>query len=276
MIPKKDGNILEILQKNMNSSSMDEVIRLVRERIDQNKKTFITTPNPEFIIYAQNNPWFKKILMQSDIAISDGVALLWAEEVLKKNNPFSRLLVGFLTGLKVIFTGWGKKRITGTDLMEKLCQLAAKNGWSVYFLGGKEGIAQKALKKLQSKYKGLMGGANSGPQLEIRNSKLIGNSQFEIGKLVDEINDKQPTFLFVAFGMGKQEKFIFDNWSKLKVKLAMGIGGAFDYLSGEVKRAPQWVQNMGFEWFYRLIKEPWRWKRQLGLLNFIGLVLKGE
>jgi len=282
MTPKKDGNIFKILEIDLNSASVVVVLGLIEQRTDQNRRTFLTTPNPEFIVYAQQHPWFKRLLIQSDIAIPDGVALLWAKEVLRKNNPFSRLLVGFLTGLRVVFTGWGKRRITGTDLMEKLCQLAAKKRWSIYLLGGKEGIAQKTLKVLQAKYGGLKGWANSGPKLEITTEdtsdggrqSLRGHDSSEVKKWIDQINIKHPDLLFVAFGMGKQEKFIVDHWDQLKIKLGIGIGGAFNYLSGEIKRAPQWVQNMGFEWLYRLCQEPWRWKRQLSLLKFIWLVLR--
>jgi N-acetylglucosaminyldiphosphoundecaprenol N-acetyl-beta-D-mannosaminyltransferase len=244
MTPKKDGNIVKILQTNLNSSSMEEVIRLIKGRITQNEKTFVVTPNPEFIIYAQENPWFEKILMQSDIAIPDGVALLWAKEVSKKNYFFSRLLAGFSTGLKVIFAGWGQKRITGTDLTDQLCQL---KGW-----------------------------ANPGPILTLNPQKRILEPILEVKRIVEDISKKQPDLLFVALNMGKQEKFIIDNWSQLKIKLGMGIGGAFDYLSEEVKRAPQGIQKIGFEWLYRLMKEPWRWKRQLALLKFVKLVLKEE
>jgi N-acetylglucosaminyldiphosphoundecaprenol N-acetyl-beta-D-mannosaminyltransferase len=280
MVLKKDGNIFKILEIELISSSLEEVLGLIEQRIAKKQRTFVVTPNPEFLVFSREAPWFKRILIQSDIAIPDGVALLWAREVLKKNSLFGRLLIGFLTGLKVIFAGWGQKRVNGTDLMEKLCQLAAGKGWGVYLLGGKPGIAQKTLEILQNRYPGLEGWVETGPKLEIVPRSGIWlrqrNSQLEIGKLVEEINQKQPTFLFVAFGMGKQEKFIWDNWGKLNVRVAIGVGGAFDYLSSQVKRAPKWIQNMGFEWFYRLCREPRRWKRQLRLLEFIWLVLRGK
>jgi len=248
MTPKKDGNIVKIIQTNLNGSSMDEVLGLIEGRISQNKKTFIVTPNPEFLVFAHQNPWFGDILNHSDIAIPDGIGLIWA----------SRFL-----GQKVI-----KERISGVDLMAKLCQLAAKKGWSIYLLGGKTGIAQKTLAILVQKYPNLHGWAENGPKLSLKNWDTKLTEEY-----VQKINQKTPDLLFVAFGMGKQEKFIYDNWDQLKIKLGMGIGGAFDYLSGEVKRPPQWIQNMGFEWFYRLMKEPWRWKRQLSLGKFIWLCL---
>jgi N-acetylglucosaminyldiphosphoundecaprenol N-acetyl-beta-D-mannosaminyltransferase len=271
MTPKKDGNIVKIVQTNLNSSPMDEVLGLIEGRISQNKKTFIVTPNPEFLVYGEQNPWFEEVLIHSDIAISDGVALLWVREVIKEKGFLKRLLKGFLTGLKVIFAGWGKRRVTGIDLMAKLCQLVAKKRWSVYLLGGKPRIAQKTLGVLRQKYPDLQGWAENGPNLDLKNW-----DKEMVGEWIKKINQKAPDLLFVAFGMGKQEKFISDNWADLKVKLAMGIGGAFNYLSGEVKRPPQWIQNMGFEWLYRLMKEPWRWKRQLSLGKFIWLVLTSK
>lgn len=274
--PKKDGNTFKIFGIELISNSLEEVPGLVERRIAKGQKTLIVTPNTEFLVFSRKNPWFKRILMQSDIAIPDGVALIWAGEVLKKNNPFFRLLVGFWTGLKVIFLGWGKRRVTGTDLMAKLCQLAAKKGWSIYLLGGKERIAEKTLKILQAKSIGLEGWTENGPQLSLRAGVWSQESEKKADQLIKSINAKSPDLLFVAYTMDKQLKFIGENWPKLKVKMAMGVGGAFDYLSGEVKRPPQWIQNMGFEWFYRLMKEPWRWKRQLSLGKFIWLVLTSK
>jgi N-acetylglucosaminyldiphosphoundecaprenol N-acetyl-beta-D-mannosaminyltransferase len=273
---KKDGDTFKIFGIELVGSSEKEVLGLIEARTAQNQRTFIATPNPEFMVYAQQHPWFKRLLIHSDMSIPDGVALLWAKEVLKKNNLFPRLWAGFLTGLKVIFIGWGQKRVTGTDLTEKLCQLAAKNHWTVYFLGGKEKTNPMALKKMQEKYSGLKGWANPGPVFSLNLQKSILEPTLEVKKAVEDINQKQPDFLFVALNMGKQEKFIVDNWNQLKVKLGMGIGGAFNYLSGDVKRAPFWIQKIGFEWFYRLCQEPWRWKRQLKLFQFLFLVLKGK
>ena len=276
-ILKKDGNTLEIFKTTLVGGTQEGVLGVIQQRIKQGEKIFITTPNPEFLIFAQTHPWFHKILIHSDIAIPDGVALFWAREVLKKNGFFSRLLVGFWTGLKIIFTGWGQKRVTGTDLMEKLCQLAAKNNWSVYFLGGKEKQrAPIALGKMQRKYPGLKGWVNPGPILSLNFQKLVLEPTLEAKKMVEDINKKKPDLLFVALNMGKQEKFIYDNWYQLKVKLGMGVGGAFDYLSGEVERAPLWIQKTGFEWLYRLLKEPWRWRRQRSLLTFIWLILRDK
>lgn len=249
---EKVGDTAKIVGITLNSTSKAQVLRKITSRLDRQEKTFIVTPNPEFLVFANRNPWFKKILDKADLAIPDGIGLVWASRFLAlRPRPTLR------------------GRISGTDLMEELCQMAAKSGWSVYFLGGKPGIAQKTLEILQTRYPGLKGWAESGPKLEID-----GWNHKEVKKWGEEISRKSPDLLFVAFGMGKQEKFIGENWQDLKVKVAMGVGGAFDYLAGEIPRAPAWSQDLGLEWLYRLIHQPWRWKRQLALIEFVWLVLK--
>jgi N-acetylglucosaminyldiphosphoundecaprenol N-acetyl-beta-D-mannosaminyltransferase len=250
---KKDGNSVEILGVRINSTELAEVLKKINQRIDHGLKTFVVTPNPEFLVYTQEHPWFKSILNQADLAIPDGIGLIWASRFLA-----SRSL----------------KRISGTDLMEKLCALAVKKGWSVYLLGGASSVALKSLTALKNRYLGLNGWAESGPKLNLLPITYYLSPKQEIARVVRRINLRKPDFLFIAFGMGKQEKFIWDNWDKLNVKLAMGVGGAFDYLSSQVPRAPKWIQKIGFEWLYRLIQEPWRWRRQLALLKFIFLVFK--
>ncbi len=246
-IVKKDGFKVKIAGVGLNSSSQKEVLRKIDQRIQAGKRTFITTPNSEFLVFAQKNPWFRQILNQADLAVPDTIGLVWA---------------GIILGKPV-------KRFPGVHLMEALCRAAAKSGWTVYLLGARPGVAQKTLAVLKKRYPGLKGWAEEGPP-DPRYSPKTANKEDWVGK----INQKKPDLLFVAFGMGKQEKFIADNWSQLRVKLAMGVGGAFDYLSGRVKWAPKWVRKLGFEWIYRLFQEPWRWRRQLRLIEFIVLVIR--
>jgi len=241
----------------LTSTSLSKVLRALIKKINSGQRFFIVTLNPEFLVFAEANPWFKTILNKADIAIPDGTGLVWASKFLGK--PI-------------------EERISGTDLMEELCKIAAEKRWTVYLLGGQPGVAKKTLDILKKRYPGLQGWAESGPKLEMpasRDSFGMGNWKLETTeKWIEKVNQKKPTFLFVAFGMGKQEKFIYDNWNKLNVKLAMGVGGAFDYIGGKIPRAPKWVQNTGFEWLFRLLRQPWRIRRQLALLRFIWLIFK--
>ncbi len=282
-------NTFTINQIDVVSSSKSQLLIEIEKKITSRHKIFIVTPNPEFIIFAKENPWFKAILKKADLAIPDGVGLVWASRFLARKENTSEVKHRLRhEGTSEVEQGGEsiKERISGTDLMQDLCRLAAKKGWTVYLLGGRTGVAKKALAVLKKRYPRLKGWAETGPTLEDtpgvkqglgpENTPGVKPSAGHLrgGKWVERINQKSPTFLFVGMGMGKQEKFIADNWKKLDVKLAMGVGGAFDYLSGEIPRAPRWIRNLGLEWLYRLIREPWRWRRHLRLIKFVQLVVK--
>jgi N-acetylglucosaminyldiphosphoundecaprenol N-acetyl-beta-D-mannosaminyltransferase len=250
---KKELNKVKIDFLNLISTSEEELLDFLGARISQGKKTFLVTPNPEFFVFARHCAWFRMCLKKADLALPDGIGLVWASRFL--GQPI-------------------KKRITGTDLLIKLCQRAAKKGWSVAFIGGEKEVAQKTLSVLKKSYPGLHGWAKTGPQLELKNGRWTPTSQRKIKVMVKAINAQKPDLLFVALGMAKQEKLLADNWSKLNVKLGMGVGGAFDYLAGQVPRAPKWLRKLGLEWFYRLLHQPWRWQRQLRLIEFGGWILQ--
>lgn len=204
------------------------------------EKYFITTPNPEILVYANTHPDYKKILNAAKIALPDGVGLF-----------LGSALVGHTL----------KERITGVDFMEEICKRSAGRTLSIGLLGGRGGVADKAAECLKIKYPWL--------NVVFVGEEWVTNSKFKVQNSKLKID-----ILFVAFGHPKQEEWISENLHKLPVKIAMGVGGAFDYISGNVTRAPFMVRAIGFEWLYRLIKQPWRWHRQLALIKFIWLVLK--
>lgn len=154
------------------------------------------------------------------------------------------------SGLKL--SGKIKNILAGTDFMEELIKLAAERSFTTGFLGGKDGVAERCTECLLRKY----------PKLKVL---------FASG----DTNAKIPPcdLLFVALGHKKQERWIVENLDKIPVHVAMGVGGAFDYLSGSVPRAPQGLRNLGFEWLFRLVVQPWRIKRQLVLLEYLWLLL---
>lgn len=141
--------------------------------------------------------------------------------------------------------------IPGVDFMEELAKMAAEKAVAVGFLGGGVRVANLCAERLQKKY----------PKLQIVFAEQ------------EQIKDKKCDLLFVAFGHPKQEFWIYENLSKIPVKVAMGVGGAFDYISGKVPRAPKWMRNIGLEWLFRLIVQPWRIKRQIKLLKYVTLIL---
>lgn len=224
-----------ILGVGITNASGNEILEYIVKNIENfKKKLFIATPNPEFLVRASKNSDFKNILNRADLASADGIGVIIAGKFL--GRPL-------------------KGRFTGIDLVKNLCKRVAEKPITVGFLGGRAGVAEKTAECLRKNYPGLK---VAFVQEEWPKAGKSGNIDI----------------LFVAFGAPKQEIWINENLTKIPVKVAIGVGGAFDYISGNVSRAPSWVQNIGLEWLYRLIVQPWRIKRQIALLEFIALVLK--
>lgn len=249
---------IKILKVGFDKITLDKAAeKAIKWAKEIGRKRYIVTPNPEFLLEAEKNEKFLRILNRADLSIPDGTGILWAATYLEKIQRNKAKFFKILKALKtLLFGGFFPKsirktlleRVTGTDLMEKICKKSAKENLKIFLLGAKEGIAEKAKKKLSEKYPGLnIVGTYSGYPKE-NNLKII--------------DEKEPDILFVAYGAPAQEFWIDRNLPKLKsVKLAMGIGGAFDFIAGERKRAPKLIQNIGLEWLYRLIQEPKRAKR---------------
>lgn len=217
----------------------------------EGRGAFIVTPNPEFLLAARKDEEFFYILNKADLAIPDGVGLVFAG----------------------LFMGKFIRRVSGIDLMYDICELAERENKSVYLLGGRDGVAQEAGEKLQKFYPNLkIVGAEVGLQSgawELQAGKWLEGAS-ENQKLLERINKTRPDIIFVAFGHPKQEKWIYHALHEgeqalahlQSVRLAMGVGGSFDFIAGRIKRAPRMMRAVGLEWLWRLVQEPRkRWKR---------------
>lgn len=235
----------------------------------KDKARWVATVNPEFVMKAEKDKDFADILkLRTDLNTIDGIGLVWGLETIQKLKVKSqkcklkfKICYGLETGMKVLLGKYKNRVVAGSSLMESLCRQASEKKWKVFFLGGWEDRAKLTRLYFEKKYKGLKAESCPG-EPEISNQKVI-----------EKINKFEPDLLFVAYGMGKQEKWIGGNIDRLKVGVVMGVGRSFDYYSGAIKRAPEWVRNMGLEWLYSLIKEPKRLKRQLVLPGFVWRVL---
>jgi N-acetylglucosaminyldiphosphoundecaprenol N-acetyl-beta-D-mannosaminyltransferase len=266
-------NAVNILGIKVNEVNEKQALELVANWLSGNQKKYIVTPNIEFIMVSQKDAEFKKVINNADLAIPDSGRFNWALTELESNGlkkilfwplfffPKSPLLKKFPV-------------TAGTDLMESLIKNAAENNWSIGLLGGKEIIAETLKHKLQKKYPDLqITYANPGGVIDRNGIEIWENG--EVSEQ-DKIKIPKTDILFVAFGHGKQEKWIAKNIDKQPVKVMMGVGGAFDYLSGSIPRAPKVWQQYGFEWLYRLIQQPWRAKRFLSLIQFTMLILNSK
>jgi len=228
----------------------------------------IATVNPEFLIEATKNPAFRNALQSSALNVADGIGVRLAATFDSLPKPawlparvIATLIQGFSVGIMLLS---GSKRlehpvpttIAGSDLVHEFSQVAVANGWRVYLLAGPDPLAKDAAAVLSHLHPGLMiVGAEYGINPE---DSLDGQTAHE---LVERIRRAKPDILYVGFGAPRQELFIATHATQLGVPVMMGVGGAFDFLTQRVQRAPDWIRQLGFEWLWRLVLQPWRWRR---------------
>ena len=207
----------------------------------------IFTPNPDILMKARENRALRAALRGADLLLPDGVGVILASRLLKKPLP---------------------ERITGIDTAEWLLSHAAKKGLSVYLLGGKKGVAEKAAHRLKKRFPDLrISGTHHGYFDKRRDSR-------ENRCVLARIQQATPDILFVCFGCPAQEKWIEENTPTLpSLRLSMGLGGCLDVWSGEKKRAPAVFQRTGTEWLFRALCEPRRLSALLRAPLFFGIVL---
>lgn len=231
---------VEIVGIRIDNVNMDEAAGILAEYLDMDICSMVFTPNSEILLEAVKNRELEGALNSGQLVVPDGIGVVIASK---------------FYGTPV------KERVAGFDLMMRLMEIADSQGKSIYLLGGKPGVAEEAAIKLTERYSGLrISGTRDG--------------YFGIGdeeKIISEINSSNVDILLAALGAPKQEKFIYKNRNKLKVRIAMGVGGSLDVLAGKAKRAPEFYQKAGLEWLYRLMKEPRRIGRIMRLPKFIAL-----
>ena len=232
-----------VLGIKVNTENYDELIEEIFKRIEKKEKSLIVAINPEKIIKAKEDPALKKLLNEAEFQIPDGIGVILASKIQK----------GQIT-----------ERVTGVDMMMRLCAESAKRQKPIFLYGGKPGVAEKAAAKLKELY----------PTIRIAGTQDGYEKDNE--KVLNKINEAKPEILFVAMGSPKQENWINANRDKLYPTIYQGVGGSFDVLAGNVKRAPEVFQKVGMEWFYRLMKEPKRMKRQMALPLFLLEVARGS
>lgn len=224
----------KILGVRVDRVSMDETVAMAGRFLASEKQHIIATVNPEFILEARRNPKFREVLNRADLAVADGVGIVILSKVM----------------------GWGiRHRVTGVDLCSRLFALAEQERISVFCFGSQHDVPQKLDALLHERHPAL---------------QLVG-CEHEIGQngvkrtedeTVARINAAKPTLLLVALGAPQQELWIERNLSRMpSVRLAIGVGGAFDMLTGTLPRAPTLFRRLGLEWLWRVIIQPSRVRR---------------
>ncbi len=214
----------------------------IQHMIEKGERGYIVTANPEIIMRAYRDPAYRRVILGARQIWPDGIGVLFAARVLGTQLP---------------------ERVTGSDGVPLIARLAAREGWRVYLLGARPGVAVAAARRLQARYPGLkIVGAEAGDPRPSYDAVIR-----------ERINAVRPHILFVAYGAPKQEWWMARNIPHVRVNVAIGVGGAFDFIVGVQKRAPRLWRRLGLEWLWRLLLEPRRWRRQLALPQFAALVL---
>ncbi len=241
---------LKILGVGIDKLTQEEVVKKIEFFLKQDETKTIYTPNTEIVMEAKKDKTLKDILNEGSIVIPDGIGLIYAAKIKKKNLP---------------------ERVTGCDISFEILDIAEKEGYSIFLLGGEEGVAKEAGENLKKDYPNVK---LAGVQNGYFKGTHIGNPGHDEEKeIIEKINTSGADILFVGLGAPKQEIWINENKDKLNCKVAIGNGGTVDILAGRVERAPQMFQKLGLEWLYRLVKDPKRIKRQMVIPLFILTIL---
>ena len=236
---------LKILGVSVHDVTVAETLDWIARFVDEHGPHQLCTVNPEFIMTAQNDAEFMHVLNQSALNVPDGVGVLWAAR--RKGRRL-------------------RERVGGSDLVAQIADRAAVTGWRIFLLGAAEGVAEQAVAKLRVRH----------PSINIVGAFAGSPSIDQEDNIVTRIRSVTPDILLVAYGAPKQDKWIARNIDRTGTAVAIGVGGSLDHIVGKQKRAPKWIQRAGLEWFYRLLREPRRWRRQLALPRFVWRVLRSK
>ena len=238
-----------LLNTYVNNVNMDEAIHAIEDMIASEKKSYIVAINVDVVMKIENDSYLKEITDKADMVLVDGKPLEWIAKWHKR--PI-------------------KAKISGSDLVPILCKRAAEKGYSIFIIGGKEGIAEKAQQNLERDLPGIRIVGTYAPAFGFEKDEK------ELNRINEMISSAHPDILIACFGCPKQEKWIYENISKYDAKVSVCAGATVDFLAGNVNRAPRWMSEHGLEWFYRFLQEPKRMFKRYFVddVKIVGLIKK--
>jgi len=221
----------------------DEAVDWVARAILEGRPRVVISVNPERIMHARRDPAFGAVLGRADLALADGAGVSWAARRLGHPLP---------------------QRVPGVDFVRALAARGAAEGWRFFFLGGGPGVAEAAGGALKAAYPGfILAGTHAG-------SPDLSND----ASTTEAVRSSGAQVLLLAYGAAAEEAWLARNLGRSGAAVGMGVGGALDFISGRVRRAPPWMRARGLEWLHRLAREPWRWRRMLALPRFVIRVVR--
>ena len=233
---------LHILGVRVDAITFDAALARIEGFIAEGRPRQIVTVNPEFVMTGQSNAQVRQVINESALSLPDGTGVWWASRRLGQPVP---------------------ERIPGVDLVDRLAALSADRGYRLYLLGAMPGVAERTAGVLCTHY----------PALTVVGTYAGSPRAEDEAGIIARVRAAQPHILLVAYGAPAQDLWIARNLDRLGVPVCIGVGGAFDYLAGVHPLAPRWLRRIGLEWLYRLVTQPWRWRRMLALPRFVWRVL---
>lgn len=237
--------------------SKSEVLKQIESwmRVKSNSMRLLVTAYSEFFVIASRDKEFARILNKADMVTADGRSVLAAVTYghSSHGNVYKKLVDGLKVGGRLLKNDLGET-VTGVWLFEELARMAEIKGWKVFVLGGWNKVSERATKMLLERL----------PRLQVEydaGENRVGEDEQTNERVIKKINNFKPDLLFVSYNPVKQEKWLWSNRDRLKVGLAMGIGGTLDEFVGDLRLAPAWMENLGLKWLWRLILQPSRWRR---------------
>ncbi len=222
---------MRLMNTEIDNLTMDETLDAIDSLIKEDNCSYVVTPNVDHIVQLEKDEELKRVYENASLILTDGKPLIWISNWYK--TPI-------------------KEKISGSNLFPRVCDLAAKKGYTMYLLGAAEGVADKAAKNLMDKYKGLNIVGTYSPPFGFEKDKV------ELKKIERQIQEVHPDILIVGLGCPKQEKYMYHHCKELDVPISFGLGASIDFEAGNIKRAPRWMSEHGLEWLYRITQDPKR------------------
>lgn len=211
--------------------SFDEAVEVIREHVRSRAPGFMVSVNTDIVIRLESDSKFRKAFNAASLVLMDSQPLM---------------LVARLRGIHV------REKLSGSDLMPRMCEVAAREQWKCYFLGGREGVPERAANNLKDRFPDLMVCGTLSPEFGFQ-TKPGG-----VEGVAAQVREADPDILFICLGTPKSEKILYEHLEEFGVPFTLSVGAAIDFCAGNVSRAPLWMQNAGLEWFYRFLQEPRR------------------
>lgn len=232
-----------VMDVRIHAVTMEEALRCAREMAASGEENMVATANAEMVMIAQEDKDLAYVLNHCSLVVPDGAGILWAGEQLGTRFPV---------------------RVAGADYAEEILKMAVKEKWPVYFLGGAPGVAETAIQKFMEKHGAFIKAAFHDGYFDTREEE----------KIIKDIKANGTKILLCGMGVPKQEKWLWNHRKELGPVLAMGVGGVFDVMAGNLPRAPLWMRNHRLEWAYRLYLQPSRIGRMTAIPRFMRAVKK--